>query len=243
MMYRELLVSAARSTVTLLSSRLDFPNSGTSASPVPSNANRVGRVTHVGGTSPWSIVVPTWLTALATAGLLIGAIVTAIFAIKAFRKQAKEVELLQEQLTDQQTFNRKQSGVLDLQAKELRASLNARNEAATQWRWEYASTVVAWKDEPESSGAGWLVVAHFQNTGERPVRDLSVRWYVAGRPIREREPLTTCFMPHSQKDFECHVDGAAIRSGLEAIIQFRTVGDDWWNAGTDGGLVNEIIQP
>jgi hypothetical protein len=25
---------------------------------------------------------------------------------------------------------------------------------------------------------------------------------------------------------------------LNAVVQFRTVGDDWWRTGTDGGLIS-----
>ena len=37
--------------------------------------------------SIWATDVPGWITALATVGLLIGAIITAVYAIKAFGKQ------------------------------------------------------------------------------------------------------------------------------------------------------------
>ena len=107
-------------------------------------------------------------------------------------------------------------------------------------RQQYASTVVAWLDEPQRSGMGWLVVAHVINTGERPVREVSARWYAGGKAIRSREELTACLMPHDRKNFDCRVDGATIRADLEAIVQFRTVGDDWWSAGTDGGLVGGL---
>jgi hypothetical protein len=41
------------------------------------------------------------------------------------------------------------------------------------------------------------------------------------------------------------VDGATIQADLKAIVQFRTVDDDWWSAGTDGGLVGgtEMTEP
>jgi hypothetical protein len=83
----------------------------------------------------------------------------------------------------------------------------------------------------------WLVVAHVLNTGEPPVRDMSARWYVDGSPLRDRAELTACLMPREQKNFDCRVDGAAIRAGLKTIVQFRTVGEDWWSAGADRSLV------
>jgi hypothetical protein len=44
-----------------------------------------------------SLLAATWTGASASVGLFIGAIVTAVYAIKAFRKQSEEVRLLQEQ--------------------------------------------------------------------------------------------------------------------------------------------------
>jgi hypothetical protein len=44
--------------------------------------------------SIWALDVPTWITAIATVGLLVGATITAIYAAKAFGKQAKEVGIL-----------------------------------------------------------------------------------------------------------------------------------------------------
>ena len=49
------------------------------------------------GDSVWATIVPTWITAVATAILAAGAIFTVIYAIKAFRAQAKELVILVEQ--------------------------------------------------------------------------------------------------------------------------------------------------
>jgi hypothetical protein len=51
---------------------------------------------------PWHLPpswgdIPTWISAIATIGLLIGAVVTARYAIRAFHEQAKEVAILTEQ--------------------------------------------------------------------------------------------------------------------------------------------------
>jgi hypothetical protein len=65
--------------------------------------------------SPWHLPpawgdIPTWITAIATVGLLAGALVTAVFAIRAFREQSKAVR-------DQATLLRNQSGQLTEQRK------------------------------------------------------------------------------------------------------------------------------
>ena len=63
--------------------------------------------------------IPTW-------GLLIGAGLTAWYAKRAFDKQTEEVSAIKAQLTEQQQLNEMQTPVLDLQAKDLGASLKQR---------------------------------------------------------------------------------------------------------------------
>jgi len=107
----------------------------------------------------------TWITVVLGAG----AIVTAIFAFLAFRKQSLEVRLLQQgaadrqalieqqaeairvqanqinlqpqQFSDQQDINRQQAGVLELQAAELQASRDERKRDAKERRRAQASQV------------------------------------------------------------------------------------------------------
>ena len=217
------------------------------ATPSPSPTVHARHVARPAGSISFSLSNPDWITAVATGILALFAIVTAVFAILAFRKQSKEVALLQQQLTDQQMFNRKQSGVLELQAKDLQASLEARKQAAMQWRWEYASTIVAWLGERMTTGDGRiLMIGNVKNTGSRPVRDLSVQWYQDGKAISEPEPLSACFMPDASMRFEQNVAGElgpAFKAGrLKAIVEFRTVGDDRWRAGTDGGLASRLYK-
>lgn len=63
--------------------------------------------------------IPTW-------GLLIGAGLTGWYAKRAFDKQSEEVSTIKEQLKEQQQLNEQQTPVLDLQAKDLAASLEQR---------------------------------------------------------------------------------------------------------------------
>lgn len=94
------------------------------------------------GGSIWATDVPTWITAIATVGLLIGATVTAIFAIRAFRKQSQEV-------TDQAEMLKIQSGQLEeqrkintLQAKDLEESLRERTRLRRITEREQADAVL-----------------------------------------------------------------------------------------------------
>lgn len=86
-----------------------------------------------------SLIFATQMTAVATAVLAAFAIVTAFYAVRAFRKQSQEVsdqaEMLRvqsEQLTEQRKINERQTEVLALQAAELRESFAERKrDAAT----------------------------------------------------------------------------------------------------------------
>jgi len=66
------------------------------------------------------------ITATATAVLAVFAIVTAVFAVLAFRKQSKEVGILQLQMEDQHDANMKQAQALERQAYDRRRAQASR---------------------------------------------------------------------------------------------------------------------
>ena len=96
---------------------------------------------------PWQLLpawgdIPTWISAIATTGLLIGAIITAKYAIKAFRAQSKEVgdqatmfKVQSDQLEEQRTINA-------LQAKDLEESLKERERLRRVTEREQADAVL-----------------------------------------------------------------------------------------------------
>ncbi len=98
-----------------------------------------------------SLLAATVLTAIGTAVLAVGAIVTAVFAILAFRKQAQEVTLLQQE---------------------------AERDREQRFRGQ-ASQVFVWMTASEDSGkpghAGERD-AHARNSSGQPVYDLSASW-------------------------------------------------------------------
>src|ERR1035441_5717685 len=65
------------------------------------------------------LTAPTWITAVATVILGAGAIVTAIFAILAFRKQSLEVRMLQQGAADQQALIEQQAEAIRLHANQI----------------------------------------------------------------------------------------------------------------------------
>ncbi len=66
-----------------------------------------------------SLIFATQLTAVATAALAVFAIVTALFALLAFRKQSEEVRAIEQQVTDQQELTRQQAELLKVQSGQL----------------------------------------------------------------------------------------------------------------------------
>jgi hypothetical protein len=67
-----------------------------------------------------SLLMATWLTGLATAGLFLGAIVTAIYAVMTYRAQKREINLMGQQRDEQRALTRQQVDLLQLQAQALR---------------------------------------------------------------------------------------------------------------------------
>jgi|HubBroStandDraft_6_1064221.scaffolds.fasta_scaffold268244_3 hypothetical protein len=66
-----------------------------------------------------SMLAAAQITAVATAVLAAGAIITAIFAVRAFIKQADELTTLQSQAGDQGKTNARLREAAELQAQEL----------------------------------------------------------------------------------------------------------------------------
>ena len=62
---------------------------------------------------PWHLPpawgdIPTWITGIATAGLLVGAIITAVYAVKTFRGQAEQIAILRKE-NDRQADERRRA--------------------------------------------------------------------------------------------------------------------------------------
>jgi hypothetical protein len=104
--------------------------------------------------SPWHLSpawgdIPTWISAIATTGLLIGAIITARYAIKAFSEQSREVAILAEE-NERQALERRRaqaSQVFVLAKPDIR------------------------EGEPISS-----IEVTVKNTSRQPIYDLNLLW-------------------------------------------------------------------
>ncbi len=222
----------------------------------------VKRVTHRAAGSPWPTVVPGWITAAGTAVLAIFAIVTALYAVRAFRKQSKEVsdqaEMLRVQsgqLEEQRKLTALQTPVLKLQAKELGESIKERQREAEERRRAQAARVFIWQEYREGNpalsegppppymahlrdpGRGEslpVMVAHVENTSDQPIYRLIVRWKAGGAFHSQSEELRP-LMPHKQKDLVQEIPGAKTDpSILSAVAFFRDAAGVYWKAHPDG---------
>lgn len=108
-----------------------------------------------------------WL-AIATSALAIGSGVAALYAVRAFRKQVEEVRAVEKRGSEQHDFAMEQSKVLELQAKEIRASLEERERDADEQRRSQAAKVTAWIERPEDGT--WK--AHIRNASDLPIFDV-----------------------------------------------------------------------
>jgi hypothetical protein len=123
--------------------------------------------------SIWAMDVPGWISAIAAVGLLVGAIITARYAIKAFRAQS-------DQLADERKVNKQQTEVLALQAEELRESLaERRREAVERRNAQEAQVPIALKVVAKSREGGPEIEATVVNASERqqPIYDVQLYWY------------------------------------------------------------------
>ena len=129
-----------------------------------------------------SLLFATQLTAIATAVLAVFAILTGIYAIRAFRKQSKEtndqakmlkvqsdrLEVYRTQVDEQREINDARGKVLELQAREIRASLEQRERSADEERRSQAVRVTAWFAEDPKGLWG----ARVCNESDLPVVDI-----------------------------------------------------------------------
>lgn len=162
------------------------------------------------------MLIATWIGAVAIAVLAVGAGFTVYYAKQAFEKQSLEVGTLQKQASDQaemlriqsnqldaqhdqlheqQMLNQKQTEVLELQARELKASIEQRERDAAERRRAQATRVFVWEERHDHDPR--VDQATLAAGGERP------------RPTIEACVKT----PVSSRSTTCSSDGTVARRG------------------------------
>jgi hypothetical protein len=187
--------------------------------------------------SPWHLPpawgdIPTWITAIATAGLLIGAIITAIYATRAFAKQS-------EQLAEDRKVNTEQIRVLELQATELQESLKQRQRETLERQSAQASLVFVWQQRTVVNALDKLpehtVTVHVHNTSNQPVYDIWFTWQSGDTkysPMWREKPL----MPDETDFHSAPLPADADPGTFGPVVIFRDRAKLWWQAQPDGQL-------
>ena len=190
------------------------------------------------------------ITAIATAVLAVFAIVTAIFAVRAFRKQSQEVsdqasmlKVQSKQLAEQRKINERQTEVLELQAAELRESLEERKREAVERRDAQASQVhIALKTIGKSRKGAPTIEATVVNASERqqPIYDVKLYGHVRGQGsgTPNQVPLGTVLNWEKEtrhRDFLADIDA----SDCSAALTFRDALNVTWMKTPDGFFAPE----
>lgn len=203
------------------------------------------------------------ITAITTAVLAAFAIVTGIYAVRAFRNQSQEVsdqasmlQIQSEELAEQRKVNAEQLRVLALQAAELRESLDERKRDAELRHRDQAARVFMnelredyedyRKDSsriPVASLTGITsptVHAHVTNSSDQPIYDAELRWHRGSGGYGEPNPEPLgILMPGDQT---LRTRGFPMGTNLEAAgatLRFRDAAGITWIRRPDGGLTEQ----
>lgn len=195
--------------------------------------------------------------AIATAVLAVFAIVTAWYARRAFLKQSQEVsdqasmlKLQSEQLDEQRKVNAEQIRVLELQAAELRESLDERKREAAERRQAQASRVfISAQPSPEGTDPIDSIAVRIVNTSQQPIYDLIFSWRDGTGEWKEppRPPRLPVLMPgESASPFVTSLVPSLPRESflldtslLAAGAVFRDAAGLRWRLRSDGQLDEE----
>jgi hypothetical protein len=169
------------------------------------------------------------LTAVATLGLAILALATAILAFLAWRKQSGEV--------------RDQAEMLRLQAAEFGQLAADRERESQERRRSQAAQVYMWEEAlpPELDLDPYRVVARVRNTSPQPVYGLLCRWERDEKPAGDMAhglPL----MPGEEVEAAVSLFPDTAPADARASVIFRDRAGIWWQAWPDGRL-GEVPEP
>jgi hypothetical protein len=187
------------------------------------------------------LTAPTWIVAIATAVIAIGVIVAAGLVGKALSARSR-------QLADQSELVSQFAEVLDLQAKDLRLSIDQRRRAQacqvfidlTRFPGPPTPRPGAAAPRPDSAAPPHGVTATVRNNSQQPVYDLYVIWQLGtvrmGRPDRAARLLPgheVCFERAPEPSAADSEDDPA---ALSAFLTFRDAAGTRWTVREDGTL-------
>jgi hypothetical protein len=177
--------------------------------------------------------------------------ITAIYAIRAFRKQTEEVRTIQEQARDQQELTRHQAELLKVQSGQLELQRRQLDDQLAEKHRAQASRVFIWTetgldprltDAQIEKGVPWheTVTASIRNTSEQPIYSAELVWDDGSAPLMEvaarshAERLPVVLLPGS----DATVTREASPATRAVILRFRDAAGVTWLRGTEGDLVD-----
>jgi hypothetical protein len=195
-----------------------------------------------------SLIFATQLTAVATATLALFAIVTAFYAVRAFRKQSQEVsdqakmlEVQSEQLAEQKKLGERQAEVLGLQADELHESLEERKrEASARRRMQASQIIITHYSYDVDSGPYVNIGATVANNSNEPVYQAQLYWHLESESYGDPNPLFVGTIPAGSgfaRDRKFPLSANKLVSG--AVLTFRDAAGLSWIRTPDGALIEQ----
>ena len=183
------------------------------------------------------LTTPTWIAAIATVVLAIGAVIAVYFARKAFQAQSR-------QLRGQHEINEKLAEAIPLQTKELRESLDERRrvQAAQVFieldRMAPPAQGSVTSAPPAADTAPWRLTLTVHNTSKQPVHDLYVIWQLGTVRMGKPDPMAR-LMPGCDASFERTGPAEATDpAALGAFVAFRDAAGVRWAVREDGTLTD-----
>jgi hypothetical protein len=180
------------------------------------------------------LTVPTWIVAIATAVIAIGVIVAAGFAGRALSARSR-------QLADQGELINQLAEVLDLQAQDLRLSIDQRRRAqACEVFIDLTRFAGPATPRPDSPAPRHGVTATVRNNSQQPVYDLYVIWQLGtvrmGRPDRAARLLPGHEVCFERAPEPSAADSERDPAALSAFLTFRDAAGTRWTVREDGTL-------
>jgi hypothetical protein len=183
-----------------------------------------------------SLIGATVFIAIATTMLATGAIITAVFAGLALRKQSIELGTMEKQFTDQRRQLELQQKQFDQQTEERR-----REQACRVFIWTEERTSPMTQAQRESLGPALREAAavHVKNSSQQPIYDLTISWHRGTAPWGEpdRSPV---LLPGKQEDrtraYPEDLPPSVDLSLFGAVARFRDAAAVHWLLRPDGRL-------
>lgn len=186
-------------------------------------------------TSLMTLLGATQITAVATVVLAVGAIVSALFAFLAFRKQAEEV--------------RSQRIEIQRNAWDRRRAQAAQIFLKIIWD-QPPSKVPAEANQPRADPMTWRFIATIHNLSNLPIYDIGAFWKIGGTIFGRRHGTQAVLAPSdsSESTFIHTYDkltlgrGAFTESELaEVTFSFRDAAGVRWQTNAKGNLIEEPL--